>query len=541
MTLGSISTFPINTILEYATSGQFGLCPKLKSSINQLNVADSNSPASEKAVRDSIDLVSETITYTNLDNGYNVYNNSSGNIALYNTINVSGSFLTGYINDNCIILSGYGLAGSGLLTTGNISVQGGIYQYSNSFNADIIQATGNIIANTKIDDVIGKLFIYCQTPFTQNGSTYSIGIDGDEERYITKFDAPSGSGLVSTTYNNTMSGEYDWITTNKEIKLYRYGSQCAAGRLGVSIFYDKVNWIPNYGYIMDKTNIQRFNINNETYSLRGSNMLLSYYPGVISNNYYIYSAGGYNGSSDINNVQRYDAKIDTISSINRGNLTGASRSYINTFKSSTKMYFSCGQLGTSNTTFGTTENILLATDTANSNINVNLTSRSMVGIVYDNVKSYIAGGYNSLQTNNAYNIIEKVIYSSDTTSTTISTLGNNRYAMARFNTNVDGWLIGGVKYNTSYNDNQNYMDKINYSTDTINSSSSILTLNYSMMQSVQNNTYGYLLGGRVYSSSINGTVHNDIQKVQFSTNTFSVITNVINSSTTLINDIGASV
>lgn len=541
MTIGSITSFPINTILEYATSGQFGLCPQLKSSIRQLALSDANSPVSEKAVRDTIDLVSETIDYVNLDNGYNIYNSNSGNIALYNTINVSGSFLTGYMNNNCIILSGCGIANTNIVTTGNISVQGGLHQYSNNYNANAIQASGNIIANAKIDDVIGKMFVYCDIPFTQNGSSYSVGIDGDEERYITKFNAPSTSGLVTTTYNNAMSGEYDLITSDKEIKLYRYGSQCANGKLGVSVFYDKVYWRPNYGYVMDKTNIQRFNIDNETISNRGSNFILSYNPGVLYNNYYIYTAGGYNGSLDINNVQRYDTKNDTIASSTKGNLTGASRSNLGSFKSSTKMYFSCGNLYGSSTTFGTTENISFATDSSNSNVNVNLTNRSYVGIVYNTLKAFIAGGYNSLQSNYAYNIIEKVIYSSDTTFSSISNLGTNRFSISRFNTNVDGWLIGGVKYNTSYYNNQNYMDKINYSTEVVTNNSSILPLNYSFMNSVQNNTYGYLLGGKLYSVSIAGTYHTEIQKVQFSTNTFSVLTETINSSNTLNHDMGASV
>lgn len=538
MSLGTIIQFPITTILEYATSGRYGLCPQLKSSVRQLSLSDKNTPPSEKAVRDAIDIVSETIYYENVGGGYNIYNSSSGDIAYYNTINVSGSFLTGYMTDNLIVISGYGTnITSGAVSTGSISVQGGLYQYSNNYDADNIQATGNIIANGKIDDVIGKMFAYCYTPFEQNGSTYSIGIDTDTERYTIGFPAPSAIGLIPLVYNSTMSKEYDWLNIDRQIKIYRHGTQCTSGKLGVSIFYDKVAWHPNYGYICNKTETQRFNLSNETDCIQGYSLISEDNPGTISNNYYIYSAGGtIAGGTYTTSIRRYDSKNDTIAALTRGNLVGTARAFLCTIKSATKMYFACGGAATQ---YGTVEYVQFATDSANASINTTLTSRTLAGSVYDNIKGYIAGGYKPTESNQAYNIVEKIIYSSDTSYTAISNLGNNRWGMSRLNTNIEGWLIGGTKYNTSYYDNQNYIDKINYSTDTINSSSSILVLNYCFMQSIQNNTYGYLCAGRSYNISDTGTSHNEIQKVTFASDTYYIIPETIEYISQ--NDVGASV
>lgn len=538
MSLGNITSFPITTILEYATSGRYGLCPQLKSSINQLSLSDKNYPASEKAVRDAIDNISETVYYNNIGNGYNIYNSMSGDVALYNTINISGSFLTGYMIDNLVVISGYGNnITSGTVSTGSISVQGGLYQYSNNYDANNIQTTGNIIANGKMDDVIGKMFVYCFTPFEQNNSTYSIGIDTDTERYTTKFNAPSAVGLVPIVYNSTMSKEYDWLNIDRQIKVYRHGDQCASGKIGISVFYDKVVWSPNYGYVSNYTETQRLNLSNETNFIRGYNIINEYNPGTISNNYYIYNAGGtVTGGSYTTSIRRYDTKNDTITALSRGYLTGTARSFLCTFKSPTKMYFACGGAATQ---YGTVEYVPLATDTANATINTTITSRSIAGSVYDNIKGYIAGGYKSSESNYATNIVEKIIYSSDTSYTAIFNLGNNRWGMSRFNTNINGWLIGGTKYNTSYYDNQNYIDKINYSTDTITSNSSILALNYCYMQSIQNSTFGYLSTGYSYNISDAGTTHKDIQKVTFASDTYYIITETMDCIS--VNDIGASV
>lgn len=541
MSFGTITEFPVTTILEFATSGKHGLCPQLKSTINSLINSDLNSPASEQAVREAIDEISTHITYQNSGIGYSIYSSMSGNdIALYNSINpVSGLHLTGGLINNLIILSGAANPPVTGVVTGTLSVQGGLHQYSTSISASAIQVSGTLIANSKLDDVIGKIFVYCQSPFQQNSSQYTIGIDSERDKYIKEFDAPSTNGLVSTSYNIALSGEYDWIKSDTSIKIYRSGSQCNTGKVGISIFYDKVVWTPSYGYQMDKFDIQRFNMSDETNSSRGASKITAYYPGTISNNYYIYTGGGLNGV-DTATIQRYDTKNDVVSSINRGSLNTARR-YISTFKSPTKMYFSCGLISSS-TFSGQTENVSFATDSANAVTNITLTPRYMPAIVYDTLKAYIAGGGNTTQTNYAYSIVQKIIYSTDTSYTATTALSVARYGISRFNTNINGWLIGGLNYTGSYYDNKNIIDKINYSTDTLTSTSSILPLNYSFMQSVQNNTYAYMLGGYIYSSSISSEHHQDIQRVQFSTNTYSVINNTINmESSSLFNELGASV
>lgn len=249
MTTGTITKFPINTILEFATSADYGLCPTLCGEVTDLNEASHNHAVSESGIKQAIiDASIDNIVFINLGDGYGIHAYSDEITAYFNTISANSDYLTGWIDNNTLILSAWGeslsstTAGSGIYDA-NLSVQGGKFQYSNTIAASAIPSTGQVLANAQQDDIIGKIFIKCFTPVEPNGTRFSIGINGDTERYTSQFNTPTAQGLFTDwSYAHGLTAEYDWLSANTDILLYKYGNTPASGSIGISIFYDQAEW-----------------------------------------------------------------------------------------------------------------------------------------------------------------------------------------------------------------------------------------------------------------------------------------------------------
>ena len=527
MAIGSLVEFPISTILEFSTSGQHGLCPQLCGSIHEeLSACNFNTPVSERGIRLALDSADTNTSYTNLGNGQPIYAYMDAPTAFYNTISADSQYITGFISGDTLFLSGYGTSGStitsGSTATSPISIQGGRYQYSDTFAASAIQTSGYVIGYPIEDDLLAKTFIKCTVPFEQNGSTYSIGVCGgtwEDKNLITSgFPAPSAEGLVDFTYSNTMSAEYYWLTGNSELRIYRYGSQCTSGEIGVTTFYDNVAWSPSYGYIMGNNQqsipIERYNLNFDyldTSSRVDALAHMKFYTS-ISYNSYIYSAGGETtGPTNHNNISRYETKNDTVSLLDRGDLSTA-RGRLSSCKSSLRLYFCGGQIGGS-TESAVIDNIAVTNDTATASNDSNLTTaRDQFCNVSSSTATYFCGGFD---TSSALSSVEKMVFIGNVMSSSTA-LTTARGKMYGWDTSVYGFITCGSS--SSSTADVNYLDKLTLSDGTVvNVSSTYFTIPVEYGYTTQNSSNGYVMQG------YNTSAVNIIQKTNFNTLTTSIV------------------
>ena len=471
--------------------------------------------------------------YVNLGSGYPIYSSSNGITALYNTLTADSDHITGFLSADTIFLSAFAdpdssTSGGGGSTTGlvPISVQGGRFQYTNTISASAIPTSGYVIADAVQDDLLAKTFIKCTVPFDQNSSLYSIGVsaaDWENPLLITEqFTAPSAEGLVPFSYSNSMSSEYYWLTGDSELRIYRYGTQCTNGKIGISTFYDNVHWTPNYGYVMGgDNNIQRFNMDFDYLdcSDRGSQQLNTdnLYYSSISHNSYIYTAGGYSSVSITNAITRFETKNDTVNVIDRGDIVNPRHS-MSIGKSLIKCYFIGGYDGTNAVT--TTDNIQFSNDSANSISNANLnTGRWTSYTTYSTTNIYCGGGGNG--TPSYLDSIEKMSFISDNTFSTLATvtLSIPRHRIWGFNTSLYGYYGSGSDATSLHN----VLDKFIFSTETMSTKNNYQIIPVVFSPTVQNTRNGYHLDGISGVTVSTSPQVRVIQKYNFDTETGSVV------------------
>ncbi len=248
MPTGTITKFPITTIFEFADSSGYGLCYTLCGEVRDIDHASRDITVSESGIRFAIDQAKiNDIAFINLGNGNPIYAFSDENTAFFYTLSAGPSeYISGVMVGNTLVLSGQGEPLSSFLPVGYdqpLSVQGGKLQYGKTFEVSGIPTTGFLLAETSGNDCIAKMFIKCFTPVEPNGATFSIGIDGEPERYVAQFATPTASGLFDDwRYSYGLTGEYDWISSAKDIVLYVNGTVPTSGKMGVTIFYDKIEW-----------------------------------------------------------------------------------------------------------------------------------------------------------------------------------------------------------------------------------------------------------------------------------------------------------
>lgn len=248
MPTGTITKFPITTIFEFADRDSFGLCPALCGEVGPIETASMDIPVSEAGIRFAINQAKiDDIAFVNLGDGSPVYAFSDDSTAYFYSLSAYPSdYITGYLDGNTVVLSGDGEELSSFIPVGYnqpLSVQGGRYQYGNTFEVSGVPVTGMVLANTVVDDCIAKMFIKCMVPVEPNGATMSIGIDGEPERYVAQFTPPSAAGLFTGwKYSYGLTAEHDWTYADRDIVLYLNGTVPVSGRMGVSIFYDQIEW-----------------------------------------------------------------------------------------------------------------------------------------------------------------------------------------------------------------------------------------------------------------------------------------------------------
>ena len=451
MTMGTITNFPITTILEYADRNKHGLCPQLCGYIHDnLNDCDLDCPVSERAISTAIQFLGGNLQYRNIGVGYNIYTLNDGITAQYNTISPDSMDITGFMIGNTVVLSAKGIS-TGIGEGQELSVQGGKYQYSQTLSANDIETNGTIIANPDQDDVLAKTFIYCKEPFEQNGSTYSLGLSTptfENKTLITnQFQAPSAEGLVDFTYNTTMSAEYYWLPSDAEIRIYRNGNQPTSGQIGISVFYDHVIWAPNYGYEFGTTftdTIQRFNLDTDNIDVSKRTVIVDLHEkgySAINKNTLIYLAGGTNGSNYNNTISKYETKTDThkplfITTFTNGReLMASAKSPAN---STNKAFF----IGGKNTDYQSTiDSMFFQNETMAPSNNTLTTAKCGACATQNNTAMYILGGKSGPSTWNSR--VDKILFSSETLIDHYTVISTARAFAKPYNTSLFGYFNGG--------------------------------------------------------------------------------------------------
>ena len=548
MAIGQITKFPIETILEYATSGQHGLSPQLCGSIHQdLSDCDLNHPVSERGIRLTLDSVDASIGYENLGTGYPIFSTLVAPTAFYNTIDTTSDYITGFLCGNTLFLSGYGDNS----VTGNLpslsdfqtfSVQGGKYQYSNTIDASEIPNSGYLIDKINADDVIAKTFIKCLVPFEQNASTYTIGVSTtqweDKELITTPFYAPNQQGLVDFSYSMSMSSEYFWMPIDGELRIYRkQGSPCSYGQIGISTFYDAVVWSPNYGYSAEYDKFVRYNLSNNTYSWRGEEQFPARsHIGLLEFNSNVYLAGGYSPdqTQTYTDIFKYITKNDTVHTLTRGDLTKPNSGVQSADNSSIKAMFFGGNDDTPVVFYNSVEYILFSNDTMNAlNMGTLIEARTRAGSVSNSVHCWTGGGgkkYTDAPANiNDIKTIERTDFSSDTVRHTAGELGTRKRHNYTFKTSVDGFYGPGRRFENSpgVGYNVNTLDKLNFSTEVITTTYSFLSVDTSLIQQWQTSVGVVILNSVQFINGSNNVLHNNtLHYYDFSTGVESIIGSV---------------
>lgn len=555
MGTGSITSLPIDTIFETATTGRIGLCPVLESAVRPLSGANPNSPPSEKAFRDALDSIETVVSIEPANpSGRNIIVGSGGDYAEFKSIGFDGQ-ITGWLDipNDTICLSAWNISGTSesVSVASGVSVQGGIYQYSNTFDIDNVTITGNVIDYLHQDDVVGKIFVKVIDAVSDvvvtSGSTgmitepsayvYNIGTSGDSDLFATFTVPVNQTGLVDVSYSQSMSGSYCWIPGDTSLVVTSVNDyHPLSGKIGISVFYDHVLWQPNYGYVCGSEILQKINFSNELVTTRNYSFDRSYAP-TIENSDKVYVVGGIESGSDVSKSYRFNHKIDTEAMTELGSLSQAvNRSGVT--KSSTKAYVAGGYSSSTQTTVDTVQTVTFATDTSASS-SVAVLNKSVGGVssVGNTTYGYYAGGEEwSSGTNINFasdDTFDRIQYSSDTVSTIAGTLTTGRSMGARVLSSGIGYVVNGIrKPNTDDYYVVNTIEKIEYSSETVSVLTQSLPLSVCESAASYSSKTSYVFGGWWKHASNSGYSNfsqsnsDTIQKFDIST----LSTAVINSS-----------
>jgi hypothetical protein len=554
MITGALTGFPINTILEFANRNIHGIGNIMTSTVRMSGEATYDQTASEHAISLMIANISGgSINYENIVGGTPFLDSVSAltntySYANYNTISVTGDYMSLNQTAGCISMSAYYDPDIYIFNpagTTKAPIQGGKYQYFASFDsiADIGTGAGSIICHAQANDCIGKFFIRNTNGMFNTGENvkYSIGNATDNNKYVINFNAPTSIGQVDFEYNIiAFSGGFVQLDADEDIYIYRKNNPnhvpSPASNLGISIFYDKVEWNQSNGYFTRNSitdSIARFSMSNDVFQN------LKLYPAYtayektlcsIFNGTTLYAAGGRNTAGQpIANMESFDSST-TVNSVLRQSLTVA-RNGIGTFGNNTVGYFAGGSqtMGTSafnNIGSQITEYYNFSTNTMSRSLgDINCYRYMPLSIGVDETNAYIYGGQAAIGTFNV--TIEQYNMSTD-----ISTVVTPNPMPA-----VD--KMGAVPFkNTSYvyfgpaftTDLaiSNTMQKMNVATMAVANTSNFLTVPTAVSQTLYDNANAYICFGVAIShndtySIMSGMYAGRVEKMSFATEVTSVI------------------
>lgn len=574
MTSGTLTSFPITTVLELANETRSGICPIMESIVDPISLATHDATVSEHGIRLSLDdMLRNNIVYDNLDGGEPVFislsswhPSLSSSYANYRSLSALGPYLTGYVDNENIYLSGwynediYNYSPGG---TSRLPMQGGKYQFSRMFdNNDIVtMKTGGLpVGYAHANDMIGKIFIKSVgTPFTQS-IQFSIGTATDDEKYVRKFTPPSTYGLADFNYNiYALSGGFVWIRSNTEdecetgIRIFSHydGESFTTEKIGVSIFYDMADFSTEDGYFLRTStseDIYRFDFSTNTFSNRLTHPAYTAYEKTLTcvsdSGGKLYSAGGRTDAGSLfNRVETFSPDTDT----NAGTVTqlNSARFGMGTFHdpNPSRMFFAGGSASMSTSAFvdagsQTIEYYMVSDGTMNASVNMLTCSRYLpAGITdYDGTYGYVYGGFSNpaYSADDIKSSCDKYILSNDTVLSPVIELVARKFASNPFRYSSYVYFGPGYSFSSVYYI-LNTMIKMDTSNDTGTTvSSSYLTMKSAVSQSVQDNVHAYTCFGirSSYDESyavLSDYVLNRVEKMAFANETLTVIQPVVDS------------
>ena len=455
---------------------------------------------------------------------------------------------------------------------GTGSVQGGKNQFYKrvtfgSTSADMTSGTPADCYGYKITTsstatagtVIGKVFVRCFDAIGEDGSLLSVGTLDEPERFVKQF-------LISENFegqinwlefgnhddNGKMRGlivnEYDYLDTATDIYLFRYANPYHAvmmqGEVGVSIFYDQVDWNPHYGFLFpgDGRTIIRYNpieslAKDMASSLSDTRQATSCFK-ASSTDYYIYNAGGIS-SYDVdpsypfyfpslenatlsNKIDEYNTKVEVANAVYRASLTRGKYAMGVAYGDSTHLnigYMYGGAIGETVGRSVSTDQI----ETYNQNTNTTalvgsgVSAKHMVAGVQTSSNAYFAGGivFETADHQNIpeLNMIDKYALASGTATDSTKVLTTKRYGCVGLN-GMSGisYIVSG-RYRTE-------VDKFTFSGETVSSGIKPV-LDLASASATQDDTSIYMFGGFPYYDP--GLETDVIQRMDMSNGTWSVV------------------
>ena len=554
---GALTGFPINTILEFADRNIHGIGNIMTSTVRPSGEASFDQTASEHAISLMItEITGSNIGYSSIPGGEPFFDSVSTlnsslcyHYANYNTIAVTGDYLTLTEQPGVISIAGtyepdiyiFNPAG-----TSKVPIQGGKYQYFASFEAqndvplfDPDAITGALICHAQPNDCIGKFFIREKDRvFSPTcGMSYSIGTLSDPDKYVLDFPAPSAYGTVNFEYNiRTLSGGYSLVTdpAGEDIYLFRYNSTTNnSAVIGISIFYDKMEWNQNNGYFTRNNtteDITKFSFSNNVFqalhlypSYSGTEKTL----GAANDGTNIYAAGGTDSYGQIlNGVETFNPDTTTNMML-RAKLT-IPRNGMGTFKDSSRIFFAGGSQTVSTSAFNNTGSQGLESynysNGAMSVMNVLQCYRYMPLSIENGVNqyAYIYGGQNTAGAPVA--TVEK--YNMTTDVTVLATpMSVAKMGAVPFRNTSYMYFGPGFTTDLAYT---NRIHKMNISTETVAVKNAFLSIYTAVSQTLYNNTDAYICFGigipHVDSyDAMTRTYAGRVEKMPFATEVTSVI------------------
>lgn len=190
-------------------------------------------------------------------------------------------------------------------------------------------------------------------------------------------------------------------------------------------------------------------------------------PGGTGNSFNGYVAGGDNGSSVYNSLEKMPYSTE-VSALVAGQTLSQARTNMSGAGNADKGFVGCGTDAGLNNGYGNSDKITYASDTMTAASSAGLTAKGFTGSAGDETKGFFAGGKLSSGAGALYyNNIEKITYSTEASSSLGIVLSVTRGGLAATGDITKGFFSGGEALVTGSTVNYTTTDKITYTTETI--------------------------------------------------------------------------
>lgn len=212
-------------------------------------------------------------------------------------------------------------------------------------------------------------------------------------------------------------------------------------------------------------------------------------------------------------IYRTELANDSTAASNRGNLN-VNRDSAGSCGNPRQGYIAGGLF--SGTGSDQIEKITFSSDTSSSNAATFGTARAFISAVNSDTAGYWSGGFTNVSPTWWTTQITKIVFSTDTSSNIAGTMSVSRDSTGSVESRSKGYWAGGYT-DTSATTNSSRVDRIDFSTDTVSSIGDILPNAISQMGGISNDSRGFFCGGRTNGFTDSQTT--TCQRILFSNET----------------------